>query len=69
MNWQIIRAIAEKDLAEVQKNRIAVCQKFSTDHHCFLVLKGYRTLIADPESNVYVNHQDRSRIYPENSCP
>ncbi len=24
MNWQIIRAIAEKDLAEVLNNRIAV---------------------------------------------
>jgi hypothetical protein len=24
MNWQIIRAIAEKDIAEVLKNRIAV---------------------------------------------
>jgi NAD(P)H-hydrate epimerase len=41
--------------AEVQKNRIAICQKFSTEHFCFLVLKGYRTLISDPEGNVWVN--------------
>ena len=40
---------------EVQKNRISICQKFSTDHHCFLVLKGHRTLISDPEGNVWVN--------------
>ena len=40
---------------EVQKNRISVCQKFSTEHHCFLVLKGYRTLISDPEGSVWVN--------------
>jgi len=40
---------------EVQKNRIAVCQKFSTDHFCFLVLKGYRTLISDPEGNIWAN--------------
>jgi ADP-dependent NAD(P)H-hydrate dehydratase / NAD(P)H-hydrate epimerase len=41
--------------AEIQRNRIAVCQKFSTEHFCFLVLKGYRTLISDPEGNVWVN--------------
>ncbi len=41
--------------AEVQKNRTAVCQKFSTEHFCFLVLKGYRTLISDPEGSVWVN--------------
>ncbi|HEV8335496.1 MAG TPA: NAD(P)H-hydrate dehydratase [Candidatus Polarisedimenticolia bacterium] len=40
---------------EIQKDRIAVCQRFSTEHSCFLVLKGYRTLIADPEGNVWVN--------------
>jgi len=40
---------------EVQANRIAICQKFSTEHQCFLVLKGHRTLIADPEGNVWVN--------------
>jgi NAD(P)H-hydrate epimerase len=40
---------------EVQKNRISICQKFSTEHHCFLVLKGHRTLISDPEGNIWVN--------------
>jgi NAD(P)H-hydrate epimerase len=34
---------------------VAVCQKFARTHQCILVLKGYRTLIADPEGNVYVN--------------
>jgi len=40
---------------EVQKGRISICQRFSTEHHCFLVLKGYRTLVSDPEGNVWVN--------------
>jgi NAD(P)H-hydrate epimerase len=40
---------------EVQKDRIAVCRDFSTAHSCFVVLKGYRTLISDPEGNVWVN--------------
>jgi len=40
---------------EVQKDRIAICRKFSTEHSCYLVLKGYRTLISDPEGNVWVN--------------
>ncbi|HEV8375414.1 MAG TPA: ADP/ATP-dependent (S)-NAD(P)H-hydrate dehydratase, partial [Candidatus Polarisedimenticolia bacterium] len=40
---------------EIQKDRLSICQKFSTEHQCFLVLKGYRTLIADPEGNVWVN--------------
>jgi NAD(P)H-hydrate epimerase len=40
---------------DVQKNRISICQKFSTQHHCFLVLKGHRTLISDPDGNIWVN--------------
>src|SRR5262249_9773010 len=38
---------------EIQKSRIPICQKFATTHACFLVLKGYRTLISDPEGNVW----------------
>ncbi len=41
--------------AEVQNDRITIVQKFSVDHFCFVVLKGYRTLIADPEGNVWAN--------------
>ena len=40
---------------EVQKNRLSVCRTFSTEHACYLVLKGYRTLISDPEGNIWVN--------------
>ena len=40
---------------EIQKDRLAICQKFATEHQCFVVLKGHRTLIADPDGNVYVN--------------
>ncbi len=40
---------------DVQKDRIAVCRDFSTAHSCFVVLKGYRTLISDPEGSIWVN--------------
>ncbi len=39
----------------VQENRSEVCRNFATTHHCYVVLKGYKTLISDPLGNVYVN--------------
>ena len=40
---------------EVQADRIGVARRFARDHHCFLVLKGHRTLLAEPEGQVWVN--------------
>ena len=39
----------------VQQDRLAICRKFAQEHHCFVTLKGHRTLIADPDGNVWVN--------------
>ena len=39
----------------VQENRIEVCRNFATTHQCYMVLKGYKTLISDTHGNVYVN--------------
>jgi len=40
---------------EVQRNRIALAQKFSSGFRIFLVLKGKGTLICDPGGEVFVN--------------
>ncbi len=40
---------------EVQADRIGVARRFAAEHHCFLVLKGHRTLVAEPGGHVWVN--------------
>jgi NAD(P)H-hydrate epimerase len=42
-------------VAEVQKDRIKVARDFARRHHLFLVLKGQRTLVAEPDGKVWVN--------------
>jgi ADP-dependent NAD(P)H-hydrate dehydratase / NAD(P)H-hydrate epimerase len=41
--------------AQVQSNRLEVAREFAAKHKVVLVLKGFRTLTADPEGNVWVN--------------
>jgi len=40
---------------EVQEDRINISRNFSTSHHLHLVLKGYRTLIATPQGDIFIN--------------
>lgn len=40
---------------EVQKDRVAVARDFAQTHGCYLVLKGMRSLIAEPEGDVFIN--------------
>lgn len=40
---------------EVQENRIGISRTFSTSNRVYLVLKGFRTLIATPNGDVYIN--------------
>jgi NAD(P)H-hydrate epimerase len=40
---------------EVQEDRIGVSRKFSQSNHVHLVLKGFRTLIATPKGEVFIN--------------
>jgi hydroxyethylthiazole kinase-like uncharacterized protein yjeF len=42
-------------VAAVQRDRINVARKFARDHRVILVLKGHRTLIADPDGEIWVN--------------
>jgi NAD(P)H-hydrate epimerase len=40
---------------QVQQHRLGVARTFARDHRCTLVLKGHRTLIAEPDGHVSVN--------------
>lgn len=40
---------------EVQARRVEVARQFAAEHKVYVVLKGYRTLIAEPGGQVYVN--------------
>lgn len=42
-------------IAEVQKDRMGTARKFASEHQCIVVLKGHRTLIAEPNGHVWVN--------------
>ena len=41
--------------AEVQQHRLEVAQRFATNHRVTLVLKGARTVVANPDGQTYVN--------------
>jgi hydroxyethylthiazole kinase-like uncharacterized protein yjeF len=41
--------------AAIQRDRVSVARTFAQDHQLILVLKGDRTVIADPEGDVWVN--------------
>ena len=40
---------------EVQASRLDVARDFAVQHQIYVVLKGYRTLIATPEGKVFIN--------------
>ena len=40
---------------KIQRNRKGVAQSFARDYNCIIVLKGYRTVVANPEAKVYIN--------------
>jgi NAD(P)H-hydrate epimerase len=42
-------------IAEIQADRVTIARRFATEHQVILVLKGHRTLIAEPSGLVWVN--------------
>ena len=40
---------------DVQANRLGVAREFAASHQVFVVLKGYKTLIATPDGKVFIN--------------
>ena len=47
--------LANTSVDEVQANRLDVARDFAVQHHVYVVLKGYRTLIATPDGKVFIN--------------
>ena len=47
--------LAGMSVAEVQRRRLSLARDVATGHHVYVILKGYRTLIATPEGAVYIN--------------
>lgn len=47
--------LCAKTVAEVQADRLAVARQYAAEHGCVLVLKGNRTVIANPEGQAWVN--------------
>lgn len=44
-----------KQISEIETNRIEVVRSFAREHRLVLVLKGWRTLIANPQGEIWVN--------------
>lgn len=41
--------------SDVQADRIGISRRFASEYHLYLVLKGARTIIAEPSGAVYIN--------------
>ncbi len=44
-----------KKIAQVQEDRVAIARQFAEKHGVYLVLKGYRSLVATPQGEIFVN--------------
>jgi NAD(P)H-hydrate epimerase len=42
-------------IADVQKDRLGVARRFAREHELIVVLKGYRTLVVQPNGEAWVN--------------
>jgi NAD(P)H-hydrate epimerase len=47
--------LANTSVDEVQASRLDVARDFAVQHRIYVILKGYRTLIATPEGKVFIN--------------
>lgn len=44
-----------KKISDVQRNRLATAKDCAMRYRCYVVLKGFQTVIATPEGNLYIN--------------
>jgi ADP-dependent NAD(P)H-hydrate dehydratase / NAD(P)H-hydrate epimerase len=44
-----------KRIPEVQKNRLETARDCAARWHCYVILKGFQTIIATPESELFIN--------------
>jgi NAD(P)H-hydrate epimerase len=47
--------LIQKDVGFVTANRLEVARDFATANNAYVVLKGFRTLVATPDGSIYVN--------------
>jgi NAD(P)H-hydrate epimerase len=47
--------LAGSSIADVQKDRLGAARKFAREHELIVVLKGHRTLVAQPDGEAWVN--------------
>lgn len=50
-----IARLISKSVAFVQKNRKRLAKEFAKKYNVALVLKGHRTIVADPKGRIYIN--------------
>jgi NAD(P)H-hydrate epimerase len=43
-------------ISEVQKNRIQTAVDYASRHQCYVVLKGFQTVVAAPAGDIFVNN-------------
>ncbi|GAG26231.1 unnamed protein product, partial [marine sediment metagenome] len=48
--------LLKKDISEIQKNRKKIVRDFAAKYGVVLVLKGYKTVVADQKGNIYINN-------------
>ncbi len=51
---EMARLIGEKT-ADVQKSRLKTAESFAAAHQCYVVLKGFQTVIATPKRDLFIN--------------
>ncbi len=47
--------LINKSVKELEADRIEIAKNFAREYDVFLLLKGHRSIIADPDGNVYIN--------------
>jgi NAD(P)H-hydrate epimerase len=52
---EMARLIGRK-ISEVQKNRLETARECAATRNCYVVLKGFQTVIATPEGELYINN-------------
>jgi ADP-dependent NAD(P)H-hydrate dehydratase / NAD(P)H-hydrate epimerase len=52
---EMARLLGRK-ISDVQKNRLEIARETAERLHCHIVLKGFQTVIATPEGNLFLNN-------------
>jgi NAD(P)H-hydrate epimerase len=47
--------LINRDITDVLENRLEIAKEFALDHKVYVVLKGFRTIIATPDGSIYIN--------------